>query len=178
MQNSFYVEISRARDRAGLVTDDREAVCERLEAVGLGNGAGRDTAKGRKHGKEPLTVDSPGRASERGVQGGVGVEDRRSRTRVVAASARTATAGHWLATPVSMDNGPPGRSCPQSECSRRPGRKDRHRRMVQRDRYVRRSRKRSLATLSSSDDVLKERSVLPKKPTACTIYSSRALSRD
>ena len=32
-QKSFYVEISRARDRAELVTDDREALRETLEAV-------------------------------------------------------------------------------------------------------------------------------------------------
>ena len=32
-QKSFYVEISRARDRAELVTDDREALRERLEAA-------------------------------------------------------------------------------------------------------------------------------------------------
>ena len=32
-QKSFYVEISRARDRAELVTDDREALKERLEAA-------------------------------------------------------------------------------------------------------------------------------------------------
>ena len=32
-QKSFYVEISRARDRAQLVTDDREALRETLEAV-------------------------------------------------------------------------------------------------------------------------------------------------
>ena len=32
-QKSFYVEISRARDRAELVTDDREALKEQLEAV-------------------------------------------------------------------------------------------------------------------------------------------------
>ncbi len=32
-QKSFYVEISRARDRAELVTDDRAALKEQLEAV-------------------------------------------------------------------------------------------------------------------------------------------------
>ena len=32
-QKSFYVEISRARDRAELVTDDRAALMERLEAA-------------------------------------------------------------------------------------------------------------------------------------------------
>ena len=32
-QKSFYVEISRARDRAELVTDDRETLRERLEAA-------------------------------------------------------------------------------------------------------------------------------------------------
>jgi len=32
-QKSFYVEISRARDRAELVTDDRAALKERLEAA-------------------------------------------------------------------------------------------------------------------------------------------------
>ena len=32
-QKSFYVEISRARNRTELVTDDREALRERLEAA-------------------------------------------------------------------------------------------------------------------------------------------------
>ena len=32
-QKSFYVEISRARDRAELVTDDAKALREQLEAV-------------------------------------------------------------------------------------------------------------------------------------------------
>ena len=32
-QKNFYVEISRARDRAELVTDDRSALREQLEAV-------------------------------------------------------------------------------------------------------------------------------------------------
>ena len=32
-QKSFYVEISRARDRAELVTDDREALKKQLEAA-------------------------------------------------------------------------------------------------------------------------------------------------
>ena len=64
-QKSFYVEISRARDRAELVTDDRAVLKEQLEAI-TGEwiaaleaveperaegqdgepGAGRDTAKG------------------------------------------------------------------------------------------------------------------------------------
>ncbi|MCY4499097.1 MAG: hypothetical protein OXC14_17665, partial [Rhodospirillaceae bacterium] len=36
-QKTLYVEISRARDRAELVTDDRAALKERLEeAIGLG----------------------------------------------------------------------------------------------------------------------------------------------
>ena len=50
-QKSFYVEISRARDRAELVTDDARALKERLEAVtgermsaleGIGEDARRD----------------------------------------------------------------------------------------------------------------------------------------
>ena len=32
-QKTLYVEISRARDRAELVTDDAKALCERLEAA-------------------------------------------------------------------------------------------------------------------------------------------------
>ena len=80
-QKSFYVEISRARDRAELVTDDREALRERLEAVtgeriaaleavGLADGAGRDAAKdaGRDSAKSREAGDSPGRVSGRTVE--------------------------------------------------------------------------------------------------------------
>ena len=80
-QKSFYVEISRARDRAELVTDDREALRERLEAVtgeriaaleavGLADGAGRDAAKdaGREHAKETVTGDSTRGRSEPAVE--------------------------------------------------------------------------------------------------------------
>ncbi len=67
-QKSFYVEISRARDRAELVTDDRESLRERLqavtgeriaalEAVGPADGAGRE------HAKEPAPDEPPGRGS-------------------------------------------------------------------------------------------------------------------
>ena len=57
-QKSFYVEISRARDRAELVTDDAKALREQLEAVtgervsaleGIGEAA---SAKGRGNGPE------------------------------------------------------------------------------------------------------------------------------
>ena len=50
-QKSFYVEISRARDRAELVTDDRSSLRERLEAAtgeaAIGPGGGR--AEGAGH---------------------------------------------------------------------------------------------------------------------------------
>ena len=55
-QKSFYVEISRARDRAELVTDDRAALKEQLEAatgerIAALEAVGADRAKGR--GTEP-----------------------------------------------------------------------------------------------------------------------------
>ena len=54
---TFYVEISRARDRAELVTDDRDALRERLEAVtgeriAALEAVGPDKAKGREGGME------------------------------------------------------------------------------------------------------------------------------
>ena len=56
-QKSFYVEISRARDRAELVTDDAEALREQLEAVtgerisaleGIGEKPGLDAERAGK----------------------------------------------------------------------------------------------------------------------------------
>ena len=69
-QKSFYVEISRARDRAELVTDDRAALKEQLEAVTGERIAALETveperAKGRESGVEA----SPGRGSERETAG-------------------------------------------------------------------------------------------------------------
>ncbi len=54
-QKSFYVEISRARDRAELVTDDRAALKEQLEAatgerIAALEAVGPDKAKGREAG--------------------------------------------------------------------------------------------------------------------------------
>ena len=73
-QKSFYVEISRARDRAELVTDDARALRERLEAAtgerisaleGIGGSAGDE--KGMEAGsKEGRTS---GREAERGGPG-------------------------------------------------------------------------------------------------------------
>ena len=56
-QKSFYVEISRARDRAELVTDDREALKEQLEAatgerIAALEAVEPDKAKGREAGVE------------------------------------------------------------------------------------------------------------------------------
>ena len=56
-QKSFYVEISRARDRAELVTDDREALREQLEAVtgeriAALEAVGAEKDKGREAGPE------------------------------------------------------------------------------------------------------------------------------
>ena len=59
-QKSFYVEISRARDRAELVTDDRAALQETLEAV-TGERIAAVEAVEPKHGK--------GQGRERGVSG-------------------------------------------------------------------------------------------------------------
>ena len=75
-QKSFYVEISRARDRAELVTDDREALRERLEtvtgeritaleAVGAGEAKEAETIPegDREHGKKRDSVKSGEHAS-------------------------------------------------------------------------------------------------------------------
>ena len=49
-QKSFYVEISRARDRAELVTDDARALKERLEAV---TGEPMSALEGNRRGRAP-----------------------------------------------------------------------------------------------------------------------------
>ena len=51
-QKTLYVEISRARDRAELVTDDREALRERLEAVTGERIAALEAIKSNKEGRE------------------------------------------------------------------------------------------------------------------------------
>ena len=72
-QKTFYVEISRARDRAELVTDDRAALRQRFEAVeperatgreaGLdaGRGAGRDGGASGSRGRTPEPDMEPAR---------------------------------------------------------------------------------------------------------------------
>ena len=74
-QKSFYVEISRARDRAELATDDREALRETLEAVtgeriAALDAVGAEREKGRDAAKEAGLdrAQSPGRASGRGPE--------------------------------------------------------------------------------------------------------------
>ena len=70
-QKSFYVEISRARDRAELVTDDARALRERLEAatgerISALEGIGESARNGK--GMEGASRESgtPGREAERG----------------------------------------------------------------------------------------------------------------
>ena len=69
-QKTLYVEISRARERAELVTDDRVALRERLEAVtgeriAALEAVGEDRAKGREGGPEADRSGVPDRdASE------------------------------------------------------------------------------------------------------------------
>ena len=69
-QKSFYVEISRARDRAELVTDDAKALREQLEAVtgerisaleGIASERGGSPAKDRE-------LSAPGHDRGRGMQ--------------------------------------------------------------------------------------------------------------
>ena len=66
-QKSFYVEISRARDRAELVTDDAQALKERLEAVtgeriSALEGIGETVRPERgREGKAPLEKQGPDR---------------------------------------------------------------------------------------------------------------------
>ena len=81
---SFYVEISRARDRAELVTDDAGALRERLEAVtgerisaleGIGERGrserevGRKSMPGRQRSGREATVRKPGEGKESGKDG-------------------------------------------------------------------------------------------------------------
>ena len=73
-QKSFYVEISRARDRAELVTDDRAALKEQLEAatgerIAALEAVGEDKAKDREGGLEAH------RSTERGT-GAAGSRER------------------------------------------------------------------------------------------------------
>ena len=76
-QKSFYVEISRARDRAELVTDDRAALKEQLEAatgerIAALEAVGADKAKGHEAGLEA------GRSA--GRESGASVSRERDRT--------------------------------------------------------------------------------------------------
>ena len=78
-QKSFYVEISRARDRAELVTDDAKALKEQLEAVtgermaaleGIGETLGKETGKAAEHPSreslEPTKGAEPDKVREQG----------------------------------------------------------------------------------------------------------------
>ncbi len=76
-QKSFYVEISRARDRAELVTDDAARLREQLETAtgerisaleGIGEAARDAPAKGMEAGERA------GRSPDRGVESGAGME--------------------------------------------------------------------------------------------------------
>ncbi len=76
-QKSFYVEISRARDRAELVTDDRAALKEQLEAatgerIAALEAVGPEKAKGQEAGLEA------GRSARR--ESGASVSQERDRT--------------------------------------------------------------------------------------------------
>ncbi|GEM_PF-5256654 len=69
-QKSFYVEISRARDRAELVTDDKAALKEQLEAatgerIAALEAVEPESAKGREAGADAgRSVEHEGRASQ------------------------------------------------------------------------------------------------------------------
>ena len=79
-QKSFYVEISRARDRAELVTDDREALKEQLRSghrrahrsagsgrAGTGEGAGTRTGCGSEREPRRSTVGVAGPGTDAGT---------------------------------------------------------------------------------------------------------------
>ena len=75
-QKSFYVEISRARDKAELVTDDKAALKEQLEAVdrrahrGARSGrAGAGEGPGRRIGRRAVSAGSIERAGRRRKSG-------------------------------------------------------------------------------------------------------------
>ena len=65
-RKSFYVEVSRARHRAEVVTDDRDALKERLEAA-TGERVAALEAVGGDHAKAPAS--EPGSESARDLEG-------------------------------------------------------------------------------------------------------------
>ena len=74
-QKSFYVEISRARDRAELVTDDAKALREQLEAVTgerISALEGIGETKREAHEKVHGAVPAGERGLERGAEAGRG----------------------------------------------------------------------------------------------------------
>ena len=77
-QKSFYVEISRARDRAELVTDDREALRERLEAV-TGERIAALEAVGTERSKDRANALEAGRSEDR--ESGASETQKRDRAR-------------------------------------------------------------------------------------------------
>ena len=76
-QKSFYVEISRARDRAELVTDDARALREQLEAA-TGQRISALEGIGEAVQEAPATRRETTRAQGRGIEPGHGTEDGRS----------------------------------------------------------------------------------------------------
>ena len=70
-QKSFYVEISRARDRAELVTDDAKTLREQLEAVTgerISALEGIGETKSEAHEREQEAVPAGERERERGAE--------------------------------------------------------------------------------------------------------------
>ena len=81
-QQMLYVEISRARDRAELVTDDRAGLREQLEAVTGERIAALEAIgpeDGKVEAKTPETAGEAGRSTDRGAE--AGREQRRAMER-------------------------------------------------------------------------------------------------
>ena len=105
-QKSFYVEISRARDRAELVTDDAKGLCEQLLAVtgerisalaGIGE-AGRERGPERERstdGEQAAPVSQDRGRSAGPEMGPDRAPKRRSRSRIVVTrSVKEGQSGH------------------------------------------------------------------------------------
>ena len=85
-QKSFYVEISRARDRAEFVTDDAKGLCEQLEAVtgerisaleGIGE-AGRERGPERERSRTVSNEQAAPVSQDRGQSAGPEMEPDRA----------------------------------------------------------------------------------------------------
>ncbi|MXY38377.1 MAG: AAA family ATPase, partial [Rhodospirillaceae bacterium] len=117
-QKAFYVEISRARDRAELVTDDAAALKERLEAVtgeriSALEGIGEDVRREREAGRD-AAPDGKARERDR-AEDSAARRIETARERDEKAARERAAPGKDGAAPSLPDREAPQRKAPEAE---------------------------------------------------------------